>query len=74
MRRVLAYHTPGPDGGEWGFVDNPTIGEVRLGREKGALVLRRVVERKGNRLYGAWVTDGGRAVVVWEEDVSDHRT
>ena len=69
MKRLLAYHTPGPDGGEWRIVNDPTIGDIRSGRRKGALVLRRVVERKGGRIYGAWVTDWGQAIVVFEHHV-----
>jgi len=70
-RRCLVYHTPGPNGGTFRFINDPTIGDIRHGRERGAFLLRRVVERRGNRLYGAWFTDEGRAVVVWESEVRD---
>ena len=48
---------------------NPSIGEVRSLRGKGAIVLRRVVQRIGNTVHGAWVTDEGRHVIVWETHV-----
>lgn len=67
--RLIVYHTPGPNGGTFRYVENPTIGDIRYARERGAFLLRRVVERKGNTIYGAWVTDEGRKVVVWENHV-----
>lgn len=71
MRRCLVFHTPGPNGGDFRFVENPTDADVHDGCQRGAFLLRRVVEQKGNRIYGAWVTDEGRAVVVWESEVRD---
>lgn len=69
--RCLVYHTPGPNGGTFCYIKHPTIGDIRYGRERGAFLLRRIVERRGNRVYGAWVTDEGRSVVVWESEVRD---
>lgn len=70
MKRILVYHTPGHGGGTFRYVNDPSDDEVRRGREEGAFLIRRVVEKKGNRVYGAWVTDEGLQLVVWETDVS----
>lgn len=58
-------------GGTFRYVENLTIDDIRYAREKGTFLLRRVVERKGNRLYGAWVTDDGTSVIVWEGEVRE---
>ena len=68
-RRMLVYHTPDHHGGSYRIVRDPSIGDVRSGREKGAIVLRRVIECRHGRLYGAWLTDDNKEVVVWEGPV-----
>lgn len=65
-RRCIVYHTPGLNGGDYRLIENPTIGDVRRARSKGAIIIKRVVERIGDVICGAWVTDTGTKIVVWE--------
>jgi hypothetical protein len=49
---------------EWRIISNPTIGDVRSLRNKGAIILHLIVERHGNQVDRTWVTDAGKPVVV----------
>jgi hypothetical protein len=48
---------------EWRFYHNPTIGDIRRLRQRGAIVMRQLVERYGNEVHKRWVTDSGVVVV-----------
>ncbi len=47
----------------WRIINNPTIGDIRSLRQKGALIMRQVIERHGNEIHKYWVTDSGRVVI-----------
>jgi len=48
---------------EWRFIHNPTIGDIHNLRQRGAIILRQLVERFGNEVHKKWVTDSGVVVV-----------
>lgn len=48
---------------EWRFINNPTIGDIYSLRQRGAIIMRQLVERCGNEIHKRWVTDSGRVVV-----------
>lgn len=47
----------------WRFYNNPTIGDIRNLRQRGAIIMRQIVERHGNEVHKRWVTDAGMVVV-----------
>lgn len=49
---------------EWRLYHNPTIGEVRSLREKGAIIMRKLSHRVGNQVDSVWISDNGREIVV----------
>lgn len=48
---------------EWRIIDNPTIGDIYNLRQRGAIIMRQLVERCGNEIHKRWVTDSGRVIV-----------
>lgn len=48
---------------EWRLIENPTIGDIRSLRNKGAIILRQIVKRYGREVHKDWVSDNGRVVV-----------
>jgi len=48
---------------EWRIIDNPTIGDIYSLRQKGAIIMRQIIERHGNEIHKYWVTDSGKIVV-----------
>lgn len=48
---------------EWRFINNPTIGDIYCLRQKGAIIMRQIIERHGNEIHKYWVTDSGRVIV-----------
>ena len=48
---------------EWRLIENPTIGDIRRLRNKGAIILRQVIHKYGHEIHKDWVTDNGRSVV-----------
>ncbi len=52
---------------EWRIINNPTIGDIHNLRQRGAIIMRQVVERFGNEVHKKWVTDSG-AVVTHSTD------
>lgn len=55
---------------EWRIINNPTIGDIHNLRQRGAIIMRQVVERFGNEIHKTWVTDSGIAVVHSTEYLS----
>lgn len=49
---------------EWRIYKDPTIGDIQSLRQRGAIIMRQLVERHGNQVDHTWVTDSGREVVV----------
>lgn len=49
---------------EWRIIENPTIGDIRSLRNKGAIILRQVVTRHGNEIHKEWTADNGRVAVI----------
>jgi len=43
---------------------NPTIGEIRSLRNKGAIILFQIMERFGNQVDRTWITGSGVPVCV----------
>lgn len=52
---------------EWRIYSNPTIGEMRSLRQKGAIGMKRITERHGNQIDHTWVSDCGTPVVIHTE-------
>jgi len=48
---------------EWRIINNPTIGDIYNLRQRGAIIMRQLVERCGNEVHKKWVTDSGVVVV-----------
>jgi len=65
MKRCAAILERNQDTGkeEWRIIDNPTIGDIYNLRQRGAIIMRQLVERCGNEIHKRWVTDSGRVVV-----------
>lgn len=55
---------------EWRIIRNPTIGDVRSLREKGACIMHLVVERHGNQVDKIWYTTSGLQVTHSTEFLS----
>ena len=49
---------------EWRIASHPTIGDLRLLRQRGAVILHRITQRFGNEIRKTWITDTGIPVVV----------
>lgn len=49
--------------GEWRIIHDPTIGDIRSLRRKGAIILHQIREKHGNEIHKMWVTDEGLAAV-----------
>lgn len=47
---------------EWRFINNPTIGDIRNLRRKGAIIMRQIIHRYGNEVHKDWVVDSGAIV------------
>lgn len=62
--RLIAYHVPGPNGGSYRYNESPSIGDVRVARQRGAIILRRVIEVRGTCVCRAWIDDAGKRFVV----------
>lgn len=54
----------------WRIISNPTIGDLQSLRNKGAIIMRQVVERHGNQVDRTWITDAGLPVVTSTEFLS----
>jgi hypothetical protein len=52
---------------EWRIINNPTIGDIRNLRQKGAIIMRQIIERNRNEINKYWITDSGRVVVQTTE-------
>lgn len=48
---------------EWRIIDNPSIGDIRSLRRKGAIILRQVIHNYGLEIHKDWVSDYGAVVV-----------
>jgi len=64
MKRCAAILEKNQETGkeEWRIINNPTIGDIHSLRQRGAIIMRQVVERYGNEVHKYWVTDSGRVV------------
>jgi hypothetical protein len=47
----------------WRIIRDPTIGDIRRLRQRGAIIMRQIVERHGNEVTKTWVVDSGLPVV-----------
>lgn len=65
MKRCAAILEKNQENGkeEWRFYHNPTIGDIHSLRQRGAIIMRQLVERFGNEVHKRWVTDSGTVVV-----------
>ena len=54
----------------WKIINNPTIGDIHSLRQKGAIIMRQIIERHGNEIHKYWVTDSGRALTHTTEYLS----
>lgn len=66
MKRCAMLLEKNPTTGreEYRIINNPTIGDIYSLRQKGAIILRQIVQRYGNEVHKTWVTDAGIPVVV----------
>lgn len=55
---------------EWRIISNPTIGDIHNLRNRGAIIMRQLVERHGNQVDRTWITESGMPVVTSTEFLS----
>ena len=49
---------------EYRIINNPSIGDVRSLRNRGAIIMYLLIERHGRQVDRTWVTEAGRPIVV----------
>ena len=65
MRRRASIFEVNPDTGkeEYRIIFDPTIGDIRRLRSRGAIIFHEVIKRVGNTIYKKWITDDGIAII-----------
>ncbi len=65
MRRCAALLVVNPETNqkEWKLFHNPTIGDLYLLRNKGAIIMRQTISKYGNGTIKFWITDMGTIVI-----------